>query len=262
MGKQLDLDVAAGPNFISTGLLPPAELVRRLMAEAHARFGSVRDDVSTVYPALAEVSGDRFAICVVGTNGNGYGAGETDRPFASCEMLGSEEARSRLGVNATGLSFNSTTAMEYSKDARTNPMVNRSAIAATGLVRGETSEHCWRFIEDGLSAFAGRRLALNEKVYASAAQTNIRTQGIARLLESYGRIYLDPLEATDRYTRQRCMDVTARDPAVMATAGPYETSVDWRYEIGLPGKSGIVARFVSEQLGLSLFASRPADEQA
>jgi glutaminase len=37
-------------------------------------------------------------------------------------------------------------------------------------------------------------------VYASASETNFRNQSIARLLQSYGRIYCDPAEATDLYT--------------------------------------------------------------
>jgi glutaminase len=79
--------------------------------------------------------------------------------------------------------------------------------------------------------------------------------------------------------------------AVMATAGLYETSGDWLYEIGLPGKSGIgggivtvspgkgglgtfaplldsagnsvkgqlVARFLSQRLGMDLFVSMPVE---
>jgi len=39
----------------------------------------------------------------------------------------------------------------------------------------------------GLSRFAGRKLPLNEEVYACASQTNFRNQSIARLLQSYGR---------------------------------------------------------------------------
>jgi glutaminase len=77
--------------------------------------------------------------------------------------------------------------------------------------------------------------------------------------------------------------------AVMVTAGLYETSGDWLYETGLPGKSGVgggmmtvspgkgglgtfaplldgsgnsvkgqaVAKLLSERLGLNLFASSP-----
>ena len=76
--------------------------------------------------------------------------------------------RERLGVNATGLAFNSFEAVERSADGRTNPMVNSGAIAATSLVPGDGPDERWRFIRDGLSRFAGRRLELNDEVYASA----------------------------------------------------------------------------------------------
>ena len=82
----------------------------------------------------------------------------------------------------------------------------------------------------------------------------------------------------------------ALSAAVLATAGLYERSGDWLYEIGLPGKSGVsggivtvspgkgglgtfsplldgagnsikgqrVTKYLSERLGLNLFASKPA----
>jgi glutaminase len=80
-------------------------------------------------------------------------------------------------------------------------MVNSGAIATTSLVPGANPEARWQFIHHGLSRFAGRTLTLNEEVYASATATNFRNQSIARLLQSYDRIYLDPAEATDLYTR-------------------------------------------------------------
>jgi glutaminase len=147
------------------------------------------------------------------------------------------------------------------------------------------------------------------------------SRSVAQLLQSYGRIYCDPLVATDLYTRQCSLNVSARDLAamgatladggvnpltrkrvvdavachcalaVMTTAGLYETSGDWLYDIGLPGKSGIgggivtvspgkgglgtfappldsagnsvkgqlVAKFLSQRLGMDLFVSQPAD---
>ena len=198
-------------------------------------------------------------------------------------------------------------------------MVNAGAIATTSLVPGTTAEAKWKFIHGGLSQFAGRPLPLNEEVYASATRTNYRNQSIARLLQSFGRIYSDPAEATDLYTRQCSLNASARDLAVMgatladggvnpitrqrvvdasichyalavmATGGLYETSGDWLFDIGLPGKSGIgggivavapgkgglgtfappldragnsvkgqlVARFLSQQLGMDLFVSQP-----
>jgi glutaminase len=198
-------------------------------------------------------------------------------------------------------------------------MVNSGALATVGLAPGDTAEARWAFLREGLSRFAGRPLALDEEVYASAAATNVRNQGLARIMAGHGRLYGDPAEVTDVYTRQSCLTVTARDLAVMAatladggvnpvtrervvdagtcrgvlavmaTAGLYETSGDWLFDVGLPGKSGIgggiitvapgkaglgtfappldgagnsvrgqlAAAFLSERLGLNLFASAP-----
>jgi glutaminase len=318
--------------FVSTGHLPTPEMVQALVAEAHALFKSnTEGENSQVYPALARAASDLFGVCVAGTSGKIHVAGEADHEFSImsvskpfvfalvCQEIGPDQAREKLGANATGMPFNSLAAVERSSDGRTNPMVNAGAIATTSLVPGPDANAKWQFIYDGLSRFAGRKLALNEEVYASASETNYRNQGIARLLQSFGRIYIDPALATDLYTKQCSLNVSARDLAVMgatladggvnpltkerivdasvchyalavmATAGLYETSGDWLYEIGLPGKSGIgggivtvspgkgglgtfappldgagnsvkgqlVAKFLSQRLGMDLFVSQP-----
>lgn len=332
MQSPLEKAEPAGFPFVSTGHLPTPEQVQSLVAEAHARYKSITEGrVSQVYPALARAPGHLFGICIAGTSGRIYAAGEVEHAFTImsiskpflfalvCEEIGAEEARAKLGANATGLAFNSLAAVEQSADGRTNPMVNAGAIATTSLVPGASEDAKWRFIHDGLSRFAGRKLTLNKEVYASATETNFRNRGLANLLQSFGRIYSDPLEATDLYTRQCCLDVSAKDLAVMgatladggvnpvtkervidpatchytlavmATAGLYETSGDWLFDIGLPGKSGIgggivtvspgkgglgtfappldsagnsvkgqlVAKFLSQRLGMDLFVSRP-----
>ncbi|HXK61435.1 MAG TPA: glutaminase A [Acidobacteriota bacterium] len=318
--------------YVSTGHLPAPEKITRLVEEAYARFKSNTEGAnSSVYPALERVPSELFGICVASVNGNIYSVGDADyeftimsvsKPFVFalvCQSMGAEEAREKLGVNSTGLPFNSLAAIERGDRGRTNPMVNPGAIATTSLVPGDTIEDRWRFIHEGLSRFAGRTLRLNDEVYDSASQSNARNQSIARLLESYGRIYLDPVQATDLYTRQCSLNVSAKDLAVMgatladggvnprtrdrlvdsevchytlavmATAGLYETSGDWLYEVGVPGKSGIgggivavspgkgalgtfappldsqgnsikgqlVAKFLAQRLGMDLFASRP-----
>ena len=198
-------------------------------------------------------------------------------------------------------------------------MVNSGAIATTSLVPGEALEERWAFLLGGLSRFAGRELELDDEVYASASATNHRNRAIAQLLQDRARIAGDPRAALDLYTRQSAVRVTATDIAamgatladggvnpvtgervvsaetcrhtlaVMTTAGLYETSGDWLYDVGLPGKSGIgggivtvapgkgglgtfaprldaagnsvkgqlVARDLSRSLGLDLFISEP-----
>jgi glutaminase len=318
--------------YVSTGRLPPADRVRTLVAEAHNRFKSNAEGAnSTVYPALARVPGNLFGVCVAGTSGNIYAVGDAEyeftimsvsKPFVFalvCQELGVENVRQKVGVNATGLAFNSLAGIERNPDGRTNPMVNSGAIATTSLVPGATSKARWKFVHEGLSRFAGRTLSVNDEVYVSASETNYRNRSIARLLQSYGRIYIDPAQAVDLYTRQCALNVSAKDLAVMGatladggvnpitkdrvidaavchyalavmtTAGLYETSGDWLFDIGLPGKSGIgggivtvspgkgglgtfappldsagnsvkgqlVAQFLSRQLGMDLFVSQP-----
>ena len=332
MAPSEDRALAEVPH-VSTGRLPLPERVRALLHAAHERFaGNDEGENADVYPALAAVPRDLFGICVAATDGTVYAVGNADYPFTImsvskpflfalvCQALGAEAARAKLGVNATGLPFNSVMAIELNAQRLTNPMVNSGALATTSLVPGETAEEKWRFIHEGLSRFAGRTLPLNEAVYASAMETNGRNQAIAHLMWSNGRLYADPEETTALYTRQCALNVTARDLAVMgatlgdggvnpftnervvgaddcwhalavmATAGLYETSGDWLYDIGLPGKSGIgggivtvspgkggmgafappldaagnsvkgqlAAAFLSQRLGLNLFASEPA----
>jgi len=322
----------ADATYVSTGTLPRLDEVRALIAEAYERFREESDGkVADYIPALAEADPALFGICVTSTRGDFVAVGDADRAFSIqsvskpfvfalvCDTLGPAQAAALLGVDATGLPFNSVMSVELRPDHTSNPMVNSGAIATTSLVPGATAQERWSNVRSGLSRFAGRSLELDERVYQSETATNERNEGIAHLLRGYARVYCDPDEATDVYTRQCSLLVSARDLAVMgatlaggginplthervvsartcrhvlavmATAGLYERSGDWLYDIGLPGKSGVsghivtvapgkgavaifsprldasgnsvrgrlATRFLSEQLGLDLFASAP-----
>ena len=104
-------------------------------------------------------------------------------------------------MNSTGLPFNSLTAVERSHDG-TRTRWNAGAIAATSLVPGDSPDVRRMFVRDGLSAFAGRPLNLDEQIYASVSTTNARNHSIARLLESYQLLYCEPSTAVDLYTRK------------------------------------------------------------
>jgi glutaminase len=321
-------------RFISTGRLPDAVAVAAHLHEAHRRFAPDRGGrVSSVYPALERADADAFGLCVAGTAGSVVAVGDASvsfpvmsvsKPFVFalvCERLGPETAAALVGVEATGLPFDSLAAVEASGDGRTNPMVNSGAIAATSHVPGPDTASRWAAIVGVLSAFAGRDLVVNEEIYDCATRSNLRNRAIVNLLASRGGLGCDPGDALDLYTRQCSLDVTAADLAVMGatladggvnpctgervvgaeagrcalaamtTAGLYERSGSWLYEVGLPGKSGIgggivmvapgkgglgafsppldeagnsvrsvrAAAFLSRRLGLDLFASAPED---
>lgn len=317
-------------RYISTGVLPPGEVTRQMVDDAYDHFRSVNDgDVSRVYPALEVADPNAFGICLVGTSGKVYAVGDADiqfpimsvvKPFVfalMCQHYGAPKLQEMVGVNSTGLPFNSVAAIERSPDGRTNPMVNAGAIATTSLAPGDSLESRWTFIYAGLCRFAGRELQVMTDVLESAMESNFRNRSITAALEDKKRLYCSAGEALELYTRACSLGVSARDLAtmgsvladggydsltgnsvidartcrhtlaVMATAGMYETSGDWLYETGLPGKSGIgggivtiapgkgalgtyappldeagnsvkgqlVASFLSQKLGLDLFGS-------
>jgi glutaminase len=174
-----------------------------------------------------------------------------------------------VGVDATGQVFNSIVAIEQYKGHQMNPLVNPGAIATTGMVAGRTDAEKWARILATHSDFAGRSLEVNQKVYESEAATNQRNQAIGALMYAYGLMVDDPKMVTDVYTRQCSINVSAKDLAVMAgtlanggknpvtmnqvlkpehvpnvlavmaTAGLYDDSGIWLYNVGLPAKSGV-----------------------
>lgn len=266
-------------TYVSTGELPGDRVVRSLVDEAHEQFRGVADGaVSTVYPALARAAPERFGLCVVGIDGSAHAAGDADvefdimsvaKPFVFALVaaaLGTDTIRDAVGVDATGLPFDSLAAIERDRGL-TNPMVNAGAIVTTSLVPGATPAERWSFIQSGLSRFAGRDLTLDDETYESASATNRRNRAIVHLLDSVGRVAGSPVDALDLYTRQSCLRVTARDLAVMgatladggvnpitgeavvdaeacrctlvvmAVAGMYETSGRWLYDVGLPARA-------------------------
>jgi glutaminase len=305
-------DDHAGTERVSTGVLPSDADVRAIVTAGYERYRHLDEGAVADYiPALAAASPSAFGVCVAGVHGRLFSIGDADQEFAIesvsklfvfalvCHTLGHEEARRKLGVNSTGLPFNSVMAIELNADRTMNPLVNAGAMATTSLVPGTTAEEKFESIVAAMSRFAGRRLVMDDEVYQSEAATNDRNRGIAHLLDGYGCMYCDlaVMGATlanggvNPVTGEHAIDTRycKRVLAVLATAGLYEHSGEWLYDVGLPGKSGVaggivtvspgkggvgtfsppldaagnsvrgqrITRYLSEALGLNLFASAP-----
>lgn len=298
----MELGVGDVAQHASTGGLPGWDDVESLVHEAHARNRHIDEGrVADYIPVLAAADPAPFGVAVVEADGSAHHAGDVHHRFSIQSVskafvyalvrdrLGHAATLDRVGVNNTGLPFNSVIAIELNEGHPMNPMVNAGALATTALVPGDGPEARWAFLVDGLSGFAGRRLEIDGEVYASEAATNQRNTAIARLLESYGRIQDDPLAVVDLYTRQCSLLVDAHDLAVMgatladdgvnpvtgerivstdvcrdtlavlASSGLYQNSGEWLFEIGLPGKSGVSGGIVTVapgKAGIGTYAPR------
>jgi glutaminase len=281
-----------------TGELPRERRIKALMADAHSRYAALDDgQVADYIPVLAQADPSWFGLTLVGVNGHAHSVGDAEvafsiqsvsKPFVFalvCDRLGHNAVHDRVGVNNTGLPFDSVMAIELNDGHPMNSMVNAGAIATTALVPGNTTTERWDYIRNGISRFAGRPLQLDDEVYRSESQTNQRNKALARLLESYGRLDSDPIEIVDVYTRQCALSVTVTDLAVMgatlanggmnpvtreqvvsaevardtlavlASCGLYERSGDWLFEIGLPAKSGVSGGIVAVAPGKGALGS-------
>jgi glutaminase len=279
--------------------------IAQVVKEAYVKYKDLKEGKNANYiKALAEVDPKLFAISVVDRDGNVYEYGDTkaevsiqsiSKVFTLALVMdekGDNFIAKKIGVNATGLPFNSIIAIEQHKGSPSNPFVNAGAIATTSWVKAKDSTERWMKILANMSNFAGRELHVNKAVYRSEVYDNKRNQAIAKLLDAYGRMGSEPLEATTVYTKQCSVNVSSHDlavmsatianhgvnpitkvkvinakytpkiMAVMATAGLYDNAGEWLYKTGLPAKSGVgggIIAIVPGSFGIAV-VSPPLDK--
>jgi glutaminase len=286
----------------------PKEIQSALDA-AYAKYGTLEEGANADYiPALAKVDPNIYGIALVTADGKVYSAGDVksevsiqsiSKVFTLAKVLdeqGPEAIANTIGVDATGMRFNSIVSVEFSQKAlggpEMNSLVNPGAIATTSMVKGANRDQIWNRILSYYSDFAGRQLSVNQEAFKSESDTNQRNQAIGYLMYAYGYIKDEPMRATDIYTEQCSVSANAKDLAmmagtlansgknpvsgkqvmkaenvpellaVMATAGLYDDSGKWLYRTGLPGKSGVGGGIIAVSPGKFGIAviSPPLDE--
>ena len=271
-----------GQSISPSPVAPTIAQVQEVLEEVYEEFRDLQEGAPADYiPELAMVEPDLFGITVTGVEGQTLSIGDADHTFSIQSIAkvftlallmndsGPGEVLDKLGVEPTGLPFNSVVAIEQQPTRVGNPLVNAGAIATTSLIEAPDADARYQRILDFYSAMAGEPLALMDDVYVSEAATNTRNQAIARLLQNYGRMYDDPAAAVDVYTKQGSIGVTTKqlammgatlaaggvnpvtgdrvlDPdhipellAVMTMAGLYDYSGTWAFVAGIPSKSGV-----------------------
>jgi glutaminase len=261
---------------------PRREQVEAAVREAYEKFKSDTGGKNADYiPYLAQVDSRMFGIAVVTTDNQSFAIGEEKYSFSiqsiskvytlalAMEELGADRVLDRIGSEPTGRVFNSVPAVVEMPTHTGNPLVNAGAIATTSLISGKSADEKWNKILNFYSRAAGEKLSLIDEVYKSEAATNTGNKALSMLLAKYERIYADPFESVDVYTKQCSVGVNVvqlarmgatlanngRNPvtgeqvvkpenipyilSVMMMAGLYDSSGAWAWRVGLPAKSGV-----------------------
>ena len=259
-----------------------AKEFQQVVGKAYTKYKDLTDGKNADYiPILTTVPSDLFGVVIATRDGQLFTAGDIDykfsiqsvsKPFTASLIMqqqGPETVFEKIGVEPTGLPFNSKIALEIYADRSVNPLVNAGAIAAVSLIQADSEEDRWTQVLRNLEDYAGADLQVLEKVYDSEYKTAWSNRGIANLLYNYERLYCEPEEALKVYTRQCSVGISAKNLAVMgatlanegtnpitgkevlaaehvpellalmASAGFYDESGEWMFSAGLPAKTGV-----------------------
>ena len=130
------------------------EQIQAAVNAASTKYKDLKEGANADYiPALAKVDPKIYGIALVTTDGKVYTAGDIksevsiqsiSKVFTMAkvmEELGADAIEKRIGVDATGMRFNSIVSIEFAQKElggpEINPLVNPGAITATSMVHGQ-----------------------------------------------------------------------------------------------------------------------------
>ncbi|KAD3515111.1 glutaminase A [Arthrobacter yangruifuii] len=277
--------------------------IENYLRRIHAELAGLKDGKPySAIPAMANVNPDCFGIALATADGYVYEVGDTREEFSIQSIskpftyalaladLGMEAVDAKVDVEPSGDSFNEISLAEGT-GRPANAMINAGALTATSLVKGSGGRSRFKRILDTYSAFAGRDLDVNQRIYTSEARSGHRNTALGYLLRSFGIIETDPAPIIKDYFRQCSVMVNARDLALMAatlansgrhplsgdevldlasvervlsvmtTCGMYDDAGSWISSVGMPAKSGVAGGILAVlpgQVGLAVY-SPPLD---
>jgi len=259
----------------------PAEMqawVESIDARARSRLGLGR--VADYIPALARQEADRFGIALCTNDGQVYAAGDARESFSiqsiskvflltlSLRVFGNA-LWERVGLNPSGMPFNSLTQLEAERGKPRNPFINAGAIVVTDhLVSAFATPS--QYLQDVARRLSGDTTVLiDREVLESEWQHRSRNAAMAYLMKAFGNIANEVDDvlyayfaccalgmscvdlavafnylAASGYSRQANKQIVEAELArkinsILFTSGMYDAAGEFAYRVGLPAKSGV-----------------------
>ncbi|MFC3283938.1 glutaminase B [Litchfieldella rifensis] len=252
--------------------------VEEINERARTKLGIGR--VADYIPALAERDANKFGIAICTNEGEIYAAGDALEPFSiqsiskvflltlSLRVYGNA-LWERVGLNPSGMPFNSLTQLEAERGKPRNPFINAGAIVvADRLVSAFATPS--KHLQDVARKLSGNEsILIDRRVLESEWQHRSRNAAMAYLMKAFDNIDNDVDHVLHSYfsccsLSMSCIDLAIalnylaadghahatgepfiapdlarRINSIMVTSGMYDAAGDFAYRVGLPAKSGV-----------------------
>ncbi len=236
--------------------------------------------IATYIPALGKVDSNKFGISLQTIDGKCYHAGDYSEPFSiqsiakvlalalAYEFIG-EQIWKRVGVEPSGMSFNSLIQLELENGIPRNPLINPGAIVICDIILSHCNTPKKRLNDFIQSLTETGNIQFDEEIAKSEKETGFRNYALINLMKSLGNIENEIEDVIDLYfhlcsikmscetlaktflflankgkfksSNQQIISAVKnkRINAIMQTCGFYDEAGEFAFSVGLPGKSGV-----------------------
>ena len=256
--------------------------------------------VATYIPELAYANPGHVGIGIYTVDNQYFESGDTDQMFSIqsvgkvfsliCALrdTGLEDFLTKVDVEPSGDKYDSLIKLETMNEHRPlNPFINAGAIAAIGLVKGDSSDERFNKILNLIREMTDNdEITFNQKVFDSEMSTGNTNRAIAYYLKGAGIIEGNVDEILETYIKLCSIEASVKDMAkaasvisnngikpwngevlidrdhikilraLMTTSGLYDGSGDFSVKVGIPSKSGVggcILGAVPDKMGIVTF---------
>jgi len=174
-----------------------AEVLKQTIAEAKIFKG--RGKTADYIPELANVSGEKYGICLRTVRGELHSYGDAEEKFSiqsiakvfalsmAISLVG-EDVWKRVGVEPSGTAFNSLLQLEYENGIPRNPFINAGAIVVADILFSTLNSPKEDFINFIRNVSDNKTISFNKKIADSEKEHGYRNAALANLLKSFGNL--------------------------------------------------------------------------
>ncbi len=239
-----------------------------------------KGNVASYIPELSKVDSNKFGVCLTTVEGEQYTYGDFNESFSiqstakvlslslAYDILG-DQIFKRVGVEPSGVAFNSLSQLEAENGIPRNPLINSGAIVICDILCDELKDPKKELLEFIRRVANSNTIHYCPKIAKSEKDTGFRNYALINYLKSFGNIKNDVDTVIELYfhlcsIKMNCVELsiafgylsnkgkqlithkrilsearTKRVNAIMSLCGFYDEAGEFAYKVGLPGKSGV-----------------------